>query len=267
MESHTLAEETLAKEAAPRQPDATRRDRDEAVRSRERRALTIGAVCKQLQREFPEISISKIRYLEDQRLLAPRRTQGGYRLYSPADVARLRTILRLQRDEFLPLRVIRHELARGRHAERTDGSVNARPRSISLTDAAEPLLDGAQLAHQTGVEEPFVTELEEFGIIGHGERGSASAFDDVDREIVSTVAELRRYGVGGRNLRVLRTSAEREASLLEQLLGAPLRSSSLERRRQAIESLDALAAVVSRLQHLLLMRDLRRLCRRSNEAA
>src|SRR3954452_14328926 len=81
------------------------------------KALTIGAVCKQLEREFPEISISKIRYLEDQKLLAPRRTQGGYRLYSAADVERLRTILRLQRDEFLPLRVIRQELASGR-AER-----------------------------------------------------------------------------------------------------------------------------------------------------
>src|SRR3712207_334929 len=79
-----------------------------------RKSLTIGAVCKQLEREFPEISISKIRYLEDQKLLAPRRTQGGYRLYSAADVDRLRTILRLQRDEFLPLRVIRQELASGR---------------------------------------------------------------------------------------------------------------------------------------------------------
>src|SRR5918996_5036501 len=78
------------------------------------KAATIGAVVKQLEREFPDISISKIRYLEDQKLLSPRRTQGGYRLYSPADVARLRTILRLQRDEFLPLRVIRQELASGR---------------------------------------------------------------------------------------------------------------------------------------------------------
>src|SRR4051794_14585040 len=81
------------------------------------KSLTIGAVCKQLEREFPDISISKIRYLEDQKLLSPRRTQGGYRLYTAVDVDRLRTILRLQRDEFLPLRVIRQELASGR-AER-----------------------------------------------------------------------------------------------------------------------------------------------------
>jgi DNA-binding transcriptional MerR regulator len=76
--------------------------------------VTIGSVCKALEQEFPDISISKIRYLEDQKLLSPRRTQGGYRLYTASDVQRLRTILRLQRDEFLPLRVIRQELAGGR---------------------------------------------------------------------------------------------------------------------------------------------------------
>ncbi len=81
--------------------------------SRPRKALTIGAVCKILQSEFDDVSISKIRYLEDQKLLNPRRTSGGYRLYSQSDVERLRTILRLQRDEFLPLRVIRQELAGG----------------------------------------------------------------------------------------------------------------------------------------------------------
>src|SRR5204863_5949433 len=81
---------------------------------RSAKTMTIGAVCKALKQEFPDVSISKIRYLEDQKLLSPRRTPGGYRLYSPAEVARLRTILRLQRDEFLPLRVIRQELAAGR---------------------------------------------------------------------------------------------------------------------------------------------------------
>ena len=81
--------------------------------SRPRKALTIGAVCKILQNEFDDVSISKIRYLEDQKLLNPRRTSGGYRLYSQSDVERLRTILRLQRDEFLPLRVIRQELSAG----------------------------------------------------------------------------------------------------------------------------------------------------------
>src|SRR3954447_19697110 len=92
-------------------PDSARRTPDSA--SRPRKALTIGAVCKILQSEFDDVSISKIRYLEDQKLLNPRRTSGGYRLYSQSDVERRRTILRLQRYEFLPLRVIRQELASG----------------------------------------------------------------------------------------------------------------------------------------------------------
>ncbi|MDX6722676.1 MAG: hypothetical protein QOD73_1080, partial [Solirubrobacteraceae bacterium] len=106
------------------------------------KAMTIGAVCKAIEQEFPDISISKIRYLEDQKLLSPRRTPGGYRLYSSGDVARLRTILRLQRDEFLPLRVIRQELAAGR-ADEAEAAVPAptgrggRPRraSVSVRDA------------------------------------------------------------------------------------------------------------------------------------
>src|SRR6478735_172260 len=85
-----------------------------ATEERPVKAMTIGAVCKALAQEFPDISISKIRFLEEQKLLEPRRTPGGYRLYAHTDVARLRTILRMQRDEFLPLRVIRQELAAGR---------------------------------------------------------------------------------------------------------------------------------------------------------
>ncbi|MBA3746723.1 MAG: MerR family transcriptional regulator, partial [Solirubrobacterales bacterium] len=97
---------------------------DELGGGRPQKSMTIGAVCKGLAQEFPDISISKIRYLEDQKLLTPRRTPGGYRLYSPSDVVRLRTILRLQRDEFLPLRVIRQELASGR-ADAGDASVTS----------------------------------------------------------------------------------------------------------------------------------------------
>ena len=111
---------------------------------RKEKALTIGAVCKQLEREFPDISISKIRYLEDQKLLTPRRTPGGYRLYSPGDVARLRTILRLQRDEFLPLRVIRQELAAGRADDEVAKASPPDPRS-QQADAGGPAQPGFAL--------------------------------------------------------------------------------------------------------------------------
>src|SRR3712207_1087822 len=105
---------------------------------RKEKALTIGAVVKQLQREFPDISISKIRYLEDQKLLAPRRTAGGYRLYAPADVDRLRTILRLQRDEFLPLRVIRQELASGRAEQEAPRGPDTRTLRRATLDVRGP---------------------------------------------------------------------------------------------------------------------------------
>jgi len=128
------------------------------------KSLTIGAVCKQLSQEFPDISISKIRYLEDQKLLSPRRTPGGYRLYAQSDVSRLRTILRLQRDEFLPLRVIRQELAAGRTFEE---SVSQPPPTSSEAPAAPDGRPGAALRRLT------------FSLQNRGEIGRASCRERV----------------------------------------------------------------------------------------
>src|SRR5205809_5641248 len=112
--------------------------------SREVRLLTIGAVCQRVREEFPDISISKIRYLEDQGLLAPRRTEGGYRLFSEDDVERLETILRLQRDEFLPLRVIRQELA-------SSGARDRKRRRAGLVEA-ERELGLEELCERAGID-------------------------------------------------------------------------------------------------------------------
>ena len=239
---------------------------------RQTKSLTIGAVCKGLQQEFPDISISKIRYLEDQKLLTPRRTPGGYRLYSAADVSRLRTILRLQRDEFLPLAVIRQELAAGRSFEepppaatpgpKPDGRPGAMLRrlTVSVRDSgAQYTLD--DVVEQTGAEARLVQELEEFGIVKSEVRGGARFYDETEREIVRAVTELSRYGVAGRNLRVFKTSAEREAALLQQLLAPALRSRNPERRKEAVEALENLAAGASHLKHLLLVRDLRKIAK------
>jgi DNA-binding transcriptional MerR regulator len=233
---------------------------------RQAKSLTIGAVCKGLQTEFPDISISKIRYLEDQKLITPRRTPGGYRLYSAADVSRLRTILRLQRDEYMPLAVIRQELASGRTVEpsedapaKTDGRPSS-PRRISV--AARPggvayALD--ELVEETGAEVRLIQELEDFGIVRGEIREGKRFYDETDREIVRAVKELAPYGVAGRNLRVFKSSAEREAQLLNQILAPALRSRNPERRKEAMEALENLAAVASHLKHLLLVRDLRRI--------
>jgi DNA-binding transcriptional MerR regulator len=237
------------------------------------KALTIGAVCKALVTEFEDISISKIRYLEDQKLLTPRRTPGGYRLYSSGDVARLRTILRLQRDEFLPLRVIRQELARGRTESEVptpaaDGAAAragspVRRASVSVTEqGASYTLE--EVIETTGASRALVAELEDFGIIGSGgPKGGAHMYDDTEREIVRACTELARFGVAGRNLRVFKTSADRESGLLQQILAPSLRSRNPERRKEAVEALENLAAVASHLKHLLLIRDLRRVTRPS----
>ena len=223
------------------------------------KALTIGAVAKILGQEFDDISISKIRYLEDQKLLSPRRTQGGYRLYSQADVERLRAILRMQRDEFLPLRVIRQELATGDFTGSRRGSEAAATRRAASVDAPVSTLTREELLDQAGVTEALLRELQEFGIVQPERRDGRSVYDETDLEIVRAAAELSRFGVAGRNLRVFRTSADREAALLQQLVGPALRSRSHARRKEAIENLESLAAVCGHLKHLLLVRDLRRL--------
>ena len=229
------------------------------------KALTIGAVCKQLEREFPDISISKIRYLEDQKLLSPRRTPGGYRLYSPGDVTRLRTILRLQRDEFLPLRVIRQELAAGRGDAEVSGGAAADPKALRRATVAVKgpgsLYRLEEVLEETGADRSLVKELEDYGVIRGEKSGGDTLYDDTEREIVRAVTELKRFGVGGRNLRVFRTSADREAALLEQILAPALRSRNPERRKEAVEALENLAAIASHLKHLLLIRDLRKLAR------
>ncbi|MCW2999981.1 MAG: MerR family transcriptional regulator [Solirubrobacterales bacterium] len=245
--------------------------REDAPRAK---AMTIGAVCKALEQEFPDISISKIRYLEDQKLLTPRRTPGGYRLYAQSDVQRLRTILRLQRDEFLPLRVIRQELASGRTAEAAPVSAEqavapsdagpaeeGRPRrrvSMSVRDRGA-LYSLEDVLEETRAEPSLVAELEDYGVIRGEVRAGVKYFDETEREIIRAVTELARYGVGGRNLRAFRTSADREAALLQQILAPALRSRNQERRKEALEALENLAAVTTHLKHLLLIRDLRKI--------
>jgi DNA-binding transcriptional MerR regulator len=239
------------------------------------RPLTIGQVCKLLVGEFPDISISKIRYLEEQKLLQPRRTSGGYRLFSTEDMERLRTILRLQRDEFLPLRVIRQELAAGRGQEpprvagpggtadgdEAEAETHAHPRTgpIKLRGGGTAFHTLEQLCDDTRATPALVKELRDFGVVQGTARDGVIVFDDDEREIVRAAVELAHYGVGGRHLRVLRSSADREGALLEQLLGPSLRSRSAERRAEAVDALETLAATTMRLKHLLLVRDLRRL--------
>src|SRR5206468_9139515 len=139
------------------------------------RLLTIGAVCSRLKSEFADISISKIRYLEDQGLLSPRRTQGGYRLFSEDDVERLETILRLQRDEFLPLRVIRQELA-------SSGARDRKRRRAGLAEE-EHELELDELCERAGIDARLARELEEFGLLAPRTESGEKRYRALDAEV------------------------------------------------------------------------------------
>jgi DNA-binding transcriptional MerR regulator len=214
------------------------------------RLLRIGEVVRRLTAEFPDISISKIRYLEDEGLLQPRRTQGGYRLFSEGDLERLERILRLQRDEFLPLRVIRDELdapGQKERKRRRPAALGAEEETITLDELCERAAIGADVAR----------ELEDFGLLAP--RGSAreKRYVESDVDVAATCAQLMRYGFDPRNLRTIRTATGRQAGLFEQLFAAPLRGRNGERRQQALRDMQQLAELAAELSALLFWRDLR----------
>ena len=219
------------------------------------RLHTIGAVCARLQPEFQDISISKIRYLEDQGLLTPKRTRGGYRLFSEEDVERLETILRLQRDEFLPLRVIRQELASGAGAERK----RRRPAGLGEQEGE---LDLAELCDRAGIDASLARALEEYGLLSPRVEGGERRYREGDAEIAAACGQLSQYGIDARHLRTFRNSAGREAGLLEQLVAPALRARNPERRKAGLEDLQALAEASQELSRLLFWRELRLLAER-----
>ena len=216
------------------------------------RLLTIGAVCDRLKAEFSDVSISKIRYLEGEGLVTPQRTQGGYRLFSEEDVERLQTILRLQRDEFLPLRVIREELSSPTSPERR------RKKARSLGDS-EGELDLTDLCDRAGIDSKLARELEDFGLLQPRVAGGERYYTETDLEIAATCGQLASYGIAPRHLRTFRTSADREAGLLEALIAPALRSRNPQRKKQGTDDLQTLGELAQDLSQRLFWRDLHRL--------
>jgi DNA-binding transcriptional MerR regulator len=220
----------------------------------EARLHTIGAVCDALREEFPDISISKIRYLEDQGLLQPKRTRGGYRLFSDEDIHRLLTILRLQRDAFLPLKVIREEL---------ESQAPERVRRKALpVDEQEPEIDLGELLERSGTTAAFVRELEEYDLLAARVEAGERYYPESDADVAAACARIAQNGVDARHLRAYRTAAARQSTLIEQIVAPGLRSRNDERRRAALEELESLSAAAQELGRLLLMRDLREVANR-----
>jgi DNA-binding transcriptional MerR regulator len=214
------------------------------------RPFRIGEVVRRLHEEFPDISISKIRFLEDEGLLSPQRTRGGYRLFSESDVERLVTILRLQRDEFLPLRVIRDELAVPGATERK------RRRPLGLGERVRPI-EFDELCQRASVTAEFAKELDDFGLLAGIGIGSEKRYPEADVDVAIVCAQLTRFGIDARHLRIFRTSTDRQASLLDQVIAPALRSRNTERRSAGLADLQTLTDLAQELGSLLLWREVR----------
>jgi DNA-binding transcriptional MerR regulator len=221
--------------------------------------LTIGQVVARLESEFPDLSITKIRYLEDRKLLSPSRSKGRYRKYSMADIRRLRTILTLQRDEYLPLEVIRERLDRAEAsgAGQSLASVVSPLRPNAALRKEESAYSWAELCQQAGVNDDFVRVLIEFRLIEPSAQ-SGPVFTEGDVEIARICQVLARFGVEPRNLRLLGSSVEREAAILQQVVAPSLRSTHSDKREYGEQVLSDLGSLCSRLMHHLLYKELRK---------
>jgi DNA-binding transcriptional MerR regulator len=212
--------------------------------------LGIGEVLAQLQAEFPDVSVSKIRFLETEGLIQPARSPSKYRKFSPADVERLRYILTAQRDQYLPLRVIKDQLDAGEPDDppRRDGRypVLADPPAAAAGPGAP--LTRRELLEATGLDEARLAELEDFGLV----RRSGRRYGPDALAAAGAVVALGRYGVQARHLRVLRASAERETALIEQVVAPLLRQRSPGARDRAGQTAREIAAITLQLHAALI---------------
>jgi DNA-binding transcriptional MerR regulator len=244
--------------------------------------LSIGAVLTQLRPEFPDVTISKIRFLESEGLVCPGRTPSGYRQFAPADVDRLRFVLSAQRDHYLPLKVIKEQLDAADHGRRPGA-----PRLANLVAArnpveraATPRIDGAnapmtvpgaptaadftvgteirmtkeEFLAEVGIDPATLAELEQYGLV----RPGAAGFYNPDAVVVArTVKTMTEFGIEPRHLRAFRASADREVGLLEQIVTPLQRHRDPDARARADEVVRELAALSVTLHTLLVKAGLR----------
>jgi DNA-binding transcriptional MerR regulator len=244
-----------------------RADGEEPDADRHAPRLTIGEVLGALRDDFPDVTISKIRYLESEDLVHPRRTPSGYRKFSDADVDRLRYVLTAQRDHYLPLRVIKEHLDaldHGRPLPAAGGVGAPEPEAPPAAPVAPVLpgdddgrrLTGPELARAAGLAPELLAECVQHGLLtpdADGLHARASV------AVARAAAGLARHGIEPRHLRVHRTNAEREAGLVEQVVAPQLRARSEDARARAVEQLGELAELSAQLHSALLavrLRDL-----------
>jgi DNA-binding transcriptional MerR regulator len=231
--------------------------------------LSIGAVLAQLRADFPDVTISKIRFLESEGLVRPGRTPSGYRQFAPADVERLRFVLSAQRDHYLPLKVIKEQLdaadggaggpeVAGTRLPRKLVSLSSRsdglPAAEDFAPGREVRLTEEELLAQAGIDAATLAELEQYGLV----RPGAAGFYDPDAVLVArTVKAMTEFGIEPRHLRAFRASADREVGLLEQIVTPVYRHRDADAKARADELVRELAALSVTLHTLLVKAGIR----------
>jgi DNA-binding transcriptional MerR regulator len=228
---------------------------------------SIGEVLVSVKTEFPDITISKIRFLEAEGLIEPERTPSGYRKFYGHDVDRLKSILRMQRDEYLPLKVIKERLVRqdadgegqdrdlAGDGEETDDDVSPVEEIAEAPTGLQMSLE--EMATATGIERDRIKELESFGIVSsHGPDG-ARYYDGDDFIILSIVKDFFRYGIEARHLTMYKHFADRESSFFDQIVAPTLRQKNPDARRNAAQTLASLSVTSRKFKQALLRTNLR----------
>jgi DNA-binding transcriptional MerR regulator len=253
--SATTLADSVAEELARAKESAARAQSDLQAAIGSQDLQTIGSVVERLRDEFPDLSVSKVRYLEEQGLITPRRTRSGYRLFSPEDFERLHSVLMLQRDQYLPLKVIRREL------DKSQGG--SRARGVRRADLIEPAgtheQTAEELARRLGAEPELLAELEEYEIVRPRQVSGVKRYSDLDAAIAAAALDLARVGLRPKNLRILKSAVDRETGLIEQVVLPVLRSPRMEHQREALDLIQTIVAATTQLRQLLIARNVRRL--------
>lgn len=221
--------------------------------------LTIGEVVQRLQGAYPDLSISKVRFLEEEGLVSPERTAGGYRKFSQPDVSRIEMILRMQKENFLPLAIIREKLAdfdRGKiPAELASPPVGmTAPLPLIAEDESPLMLEESQSS--IGVPRAFIEELAEYHLVTIEQGEDGPYIERPDTQIVHAAWDLRKYGVEPRHLRMYENFSEREAALFSQILMPAFRHRTADSRQKLAETLADLGDLTDGLKGRLLRRAL-----------
>ena len=235
-----------------------------------RSRMTIGEVLTRLRPEFPDVSISKIRFLEAEGLIDPERTPSGYRKFSLADVDRLRYILAEQRDHYYPLKVIKQNLetmTRGLEPPAVAGGaaraprafhavpVDAEPEDFTPAPATDLRLTAAELAANAGLEDAHLADLVSFGLVRP--RPGTEYFDADALVVATTAAHMAAFGLEPRHLRAFKAAADREVGMIEQIVSPQARQRDDQAKARADEMVGELAALSVRLHTALVKIGLR----------